>query len=88
VYNTRIRLGEGILAMKKKLTITIDEELIPKAKKFAYSRGESLSSLVERTLREAAVKYEPTLSSRWRGRFRPAEGDDPKYEALARKYLR
>lgn len=74
--------------MKKKLTITIDEELIPKAKKFAYSRGESLSSLVERTLREAAVKYEPTFSSRWRGRLRAAEGDDPRYETLARKYLR
>ena len=27
--------------MKKKLTITVDEELIPKAKKYAYSRGES-----------------------------------------------
>ena len=74
--------------MKKKLTITVDEELIPKAKKYAYSRGESLSSLVERSLREAAVKYEPTFSSRWRGRFRRAEGDDPRYEALARKYLR
>ena len=74
--------------MKKKLTITVDEELIPKAKKYAYSRGESLSSLVERSLREAAVKYEPTFSSRWRGRFRWAEGDDPRYEALARKYLR
>ena len=74
--------------MKKKLTITVDEELIPKAKKYAYSRGESLSSLVERSLREAAVKYEPTFSSRWRGRFRRAEGDNPRYEALARKYLR
>ena len=73
--------------MKKKLTITIDEELIPKAKKFAYSRGESLSSLVERTLREAAVKYEPTFSSRWRGRFQKAEGEDPRREALAQKYL-
>ena len=78
----------GMGTMKKKLTITVDEELIPKAKKFAYSKGESLSSLVERKLREAAVKYEPTLSSKWRGRFRPAEGDDPRYEALARKYLK
>ena len=74
--------------MKKKLTITVDEELIPKAKQYAYSRGESLSSLVERSLREAAVKYEPTFASRWRGRFRLAEHDDPRYEALARKYLR
>lgn len=87
MYNVRIRVIEGGVAVKKKLTITVDEELIPKAKKFAYSRGESLSSLVERTLREAAVKYEPTLSSRWRGRFRPADGDDPRREALARKYL-
>lgn len=74
--------------MKKKLTITIDEELIPKAKKFAYSRGESLSSVVENSLREAAVEYNPTFSSRWRGRFKSAEGEDSRYETLARKYLR
>lgn len=87
MYNTRIRQTEKN-EMKKKLTITIDEELIPKAKKFAYSQGESLSSVVEKSLREAAVKYDPTFSSRWRGRFKSTEGEDPRYEALARKYLR
>ena len=58
------------------------------SQKIRLFEGESLSTLVERTLREAAVKYEPTLSSRWRGRFKPTEGDDPRYEALAQKYLK
>ena len=31
----------------------------------------------------------PSFASRWRGKFSPAErDDDPRYRALARKYLR
>ena len=74
--------------MKQKLTITVDSELLPVAKRYARSRGVSLSSLVEQSLREMAGEDSPSFSSRWRGRFRAAErGDDPRYEALAKKYL-
>ena len=38
--------------MKQKLTVTVDAELIPAAKRYARSRGVSLSSLVEQSLRE------------------------------------
>ena len=74
--------------MKKKLTITVDADLLPIAKRYARSRGVSLSSLIEQSLREVAGDEAASFSSRWRGRFQAAERDDPRYEALAEKYLR
>ena len=74
--------------MKQKLTITVDAELLPVAKRYARSLGVSLSSLVEQSLREMAGQSRPSFASRWRGKFRAAEReDDPRYEALAKKYL-
>ena len=74
--------------MKQKLTITVDAELIPTAKRYARSRGVSLSSLVEQSLREMTKGEAPSFSSRWRGKFRVARREnDPRYDALAKKYL-
>ena len=73
--------------MKQKLTITVDADLIPIAKRYARSQGVSLSSLIERSLREVAGEYGSSFASRWRGKFRAAERDDPRYDALAKKYL-
>ena len=73
--------------MKKKLTITVDEELIPVAKRYARSRGVSLSSVIEDSLREATAERSQSFAARWRGKFRPADRDDPRYRALAKKYL-
>jgi hypothetical protein len=74
--------------MKQKLTITVDAELIPVAKRHARSQGVSLSSLIEQSLRAITREDGPTFSSRWRGKFRAAERkDDPRYNALARKFL-
>ena len=39
--------------MKSKLTITVDSDLIPAAKRYARSRGVSLSAVIEQALREA-----------------------------------
>ncbi len=69
--------------MKQKLTITIDADLIPQSKRYARSKGVSLSSLIEQSLRQAAGDHPPSFASRWRGQFQAAERDDP----LARKYL-
>lgn len=74
--------------MKRKLTLTVEENLLPVAKSYAKSRGLSLSSLVERLLMDAAGRYEPSFASRWRGKFKPAERGDVRYESLAKKYLR
>ena len=75
--------------MKQKLTITVDAELIPAAKRYARSQGVSLSSLIEKSLRELAGENTPSFASRWRGKFQAADHEgDPRYDALAKKYLR
>ena len=73
--------------MKQKLTITVDADLLPAAKRYARSRGVSLSSLVEHSLREIVGEDAMSFSERWRGKFRAAERDDPRYAALSKKYL-
>ncbi len=73
---------------KQKLTVTVDAELVPLDKIYARSRGVSLSSIIEQSLRDVAGEKRPSFASRWRGKFRPAErADDPRYDALAKKYL-
>lgn len=73
--------------MKKKLTITVDAELLPKAKRYARTQGVSLSSLIEDALREMAAEEAPSFAERWRGQFEPARRDDDRFRALAEKYL-
>ena len=77
--------------MKRKLTIIVDAEVVPLAKRYARSRGVSLSSLVEQSLRALAKDAEPSFveqwAEAWKGKLRPPpEGEDPRYEHLARKY--
>ncbi len=73
--------------MKRKLTISLDDALVARAERHARSRGLSLSTLIESVLRESLAADAPSVADRWRGRFRPANRNDPRYEALARKYL-
>ncbi len=73
--------------MKAKLTVTIDEELLPRAKGFARSRGVSLSQLIEQALRELSDAGRPSFAERWRGRLRVAKRSDDRFQHLARKYL-
>ena len=74
--------------MKHKLTVTVDADILLAAKSYARSRGVSLSSLVEQSLRAMVREDASPFSARWRGKFRAAEREgDPRYEALTRKYL-
>ena len=73
--------------MKKKLTVTVDAELLPVAKRYARSRGVSLSSIIEQSLRELAGEQTLSFATRWRGQLRAAHRDDPRFQALSRKYL-
>ena len=83
-----MRRMERQVAMKQKLTIAVDAELIAVAEQYARSRGVSLSSLVEQSFRKMVEEDEPSFASRWRGKFMAAEReDDARYGALARKYL-
>lgn len=75
--------------MKKRLTISVDADVIAIAKRYANSRGISLSALIEQSIRETvkAKGDTPSFASRWRGEFRAAERKAPRYDALAKKYL-
>jgi post-segregation antitoxin (ccd killing protein) len=72
--------------MKTKLTVTIDRELLPRAKRYAREKGVSLSSLIEDALRNLGEAGGTPFAERWRGRFVPADRDDERYRALADKY--
>jgi post-segregation antitoxin (ccd killing protein) len=73
--------------MKTKLTVTIDADLVLRAKQYARMQGVSLSQLIETALREACAEARPTFSQRWRGKFQAAQRGDERYQQLARKYL-
>jgi hypothetical protein len=73
--------------MKAKLTVTVDERVVPEAKRYAQRQGTSLSRLIEQALRDASAGETPTFSTRWRGRFKPARRTDKRYRLLAKKYL-
>lgn len=73
--------------MKKKLTVTIDEELIPRAKRHARRQGVSLSSIIEASLRRITEGTPRGFAERWQGSFAPAARDDERYRALSAKYL-
>lgn len=69
--------------MKTKLTITVDQEILPGAKEAAEARGTSLSQLVEDLLRQLAAERRPSFSQRWRGRLQlDVREEDPRYRAL------
>ncbi len=72
--------------MKTKVTLTIERTLVPQAKDAAARRGASLSALVEDFLRGMIEDQTPPFGDRWRGAFQLAEGDDPRLDALKRKY--
>lgn len=73
--------------MKTKLTITIERDLVPRAKKMARERGVSLSSIIEGALREMTAAPDTlSFSERWHGAFQLNEEADPRAEALRQKY--
>lgn len=72
--------------MKSKLNLTIDQDLIPLSKKYARSRGLSVSKLVEDLLRIVTQKEKPTFSEKWRGQFKVTHKRGPRYEKLKHRY--
>jgi post-segregation antitoxin (ccd killing protein) len=72
--------------MKTKLTVTIDEELLPRAKEYARQSGSSLSELIENALRELSSDAQPDFATRWRGKFGLSSGDEERRRRLLKKY--
>lgn len=71
--------------MRTKLTVTIDEDLLPRAKRYAKSRGTSVSRLIEEALR-VATGDEQDFVEKWRGRFTITARDQPRFRYLKEKY--
>lgn len=82
--------------MNTKLTLTIEQSLIDKAKRYAKSKGRSLSDIVENYLK-VIIKEENTkvidstpITSSLRGSFKAPKDFDYKKElskGLSEKYL-
>lgn len=66
--------------MKSKLTLTIDSQLIPKAKAMAGKHGKSLSGWVEEKLHKEIVATEesedPDPIGKWSGMFKDVQDVD------------
>ena len=55
---------------------------------YVRARRASLWSLLKWLVSAIKQRRSPSFSSRWRGKFRAAERkNDPRYDALAKKYL-
>ena len=73
--------------MKEKLTITIEKNLIPLAKRTAKRRGKSLSSIIEDLLLSLHGEAQSPFSERWRGKFKLAKLEsDGRTEFLHNRY--
>ena len=73
--------------MKTKLTLTIEEDLILKAKRYAEAQNASLSGLVEKAFRDLTRSEEKPFSKRWSGKFKASRRASTSYNALSRRYL-
>ncbi len=82
--------------MNTKLTLTIEQSIIKKAKKYAQNRGQSLSDVIENYLKvitkdEGRTEIEITpLTKSLRGSFKAPANFDYKKElpkSLSEKYL-
>jgi len=71
--------------MKAKLTVSIDEEVVPRAKRYAQSQGLSLSALIEEDLRRI-VALPNRFSERWRGKLTLSPKQSARYRRLTRKH--
>ena len=73
--------------MKSKLTLSINREIIGKAKNFVRRRGTSISALVERILAQTIDEKKDSFVTRWTGKFELAENDEKRYQKLKQRYL-
>ena len=73
--------------MKNKLTVTIERDLIPRAKAYAKLHETSLSEIIEETFKKLPGREGPSFSSKWRGKFTAARKNEHRFSKLSEKYL-
>jgi len=77
--------------MKTRITLTMDPEVVRRAKKLAYARKTNVSALIEGFVREAPLageKKQRPFARRWAGKFRVATSTAPdaRLDALKARY--
>jgi len=72
--------------MKTKLTLTIEESLIPLSKELAKKRGTSLSTLVEESLKHQLKETTQSFSEKWKGAFGIDQRLDSRRSYLSKRY--
>ena len=77
--------------MKRRLNLTVDSEVIDRAKALAHKVGTSVSQLVEKELLKltnAPARRKLKFADQWMGKLKPAPRDpkDQKREHLWHKY--
>ena len=73
--------------MKNKLTVTVEKELIPKAKAYAKLHGISLSEIIEETFKKLSGRKGASFSDKWRGKFTVVRKNEHRFTKLSEKYL-
>jgi hypothetical protein len=76
--------------MKDRVTLTIDPEIVSRAKRIAHQRKTTVSALVEDLIRQTPIsaKLEEDFVEKWAGklRVRKPAGHDARFEHLKKKY--
>jgi len=77
--------------MKQRINLTIDAQLVARAKRLAHERKTSVSCLVEKGLQAVTAetnRRQKSFADRWAGRLKlaPRNAADRKREYLWRKY--
>jgi hypothetical protein len=86
-----MRIIEHNAHMKRRINLTIEAELVARAKALAHQRKSSISRLVEKglqTLTKDAESQGKSFADKWMGKLKlaPRKPADPKREHLLRKY--
>ena len=76
--------------MKDRVTLTIEPEIVGRAKKIAHQRKTTVSALVEDLIRRTPIsaELEEDFVHKWTGklRVRKTPGRDSRFEYLKKKY--
>ncbi len=76
------------ISMKTKLTISVEKNLIAKAKQTARGQNTSVSQIVEDHLKDLTSRKESSFSTRWRGYFKIRSDSSDRMNYLLSHHLK
>lgn len=84
----KIRINGDVMDTKNKvkLNLTINKNLVPKAKLYASKNGKSVSQLVEELLTQVLESKTIGFTNKWLGKLSVNEEQDTRINNLKRRY--